>query len=133
MIGIVIVTHVNIGAEFLRAVKLISGDQNRCQSVAVELNINTDYLLDLVGKAIKDQDDGDGVLLLIDMFGGTPSNISLAFYVDGKVEVLTGVNLPMILHALEHRQKKGITLDKLALETYNYSLSSIVLASALVK
>ncbi|MDR1298466.1 MAG: PTS sugar transporter subunit IIA [Deltaproteobacteria bacterium] len=133
MIGIVIVTHGQLGAELLRAAELMIGGQPKCQTVAIEMNISPDYLSDLIGKAVKLQEGGQGVLILTDMFGGTPSNISLSFHEDGKVEVLTGANLPMLLRALDLRETAGMTLAKLAAAVTEYARKSINLAGDLIK
>jgi PTS system mannose-specific IIA component len=133
MIGIIIVTHGQLGAELLKAAELIIGSQQKCQTVAIEMNINPDYLSDLIGKAIKAQDGGQGVLLLTDMFGGTPSNISLSFHEEGKVEVMTGANLPMLLKALNLRENPDLGLGALALSILDYARKSINLASELIR
>jgi PTS system mannose-specific IIA component len=133
MIGIIIVTHGKLGAELLKAAELIIGSQQKCQTVAIEMNLNPDYLSDLIGKAIKAQENGQGVLLLTDMFGGSPSNISLSFHEDGKIEVLTGANLPMLLKALSLREKSDLDLRAMAQATLEFSRKSINLASDMIK
>ena len=133
MIGIIIVTHCQLGAELLKAAELIIGSKQKCQTVAIEMNINPDYLSDLIGKAIKAQETGQGVLLLTDMFGGTTSNISLSFHEEGKIEVMTGANLPMLLKALNLREKPNMDLRTLALSILEYARKSINLASELIK
>jgi PTS system mannose-specific IIA component len=133
MIGIVIVTHGQLGAEMLKAAQLMIGTQKNCQTVAIEMNINPDYLNDIIGKAISQQNDGEGVLVITDMFGGTPSNIGFSFHEDGKIEVLTGANLPMLLRALNLRTDQNMTLSKLAVTCTEYARKSVILASELIK
>jgi PTS system mannose-specific IIA component len=131
MIGIVIVTHGQFGAELLKAAELVLGSKQKCQIVGIEMNISGDYLLDQVGKAISQQDTGDGVLILSDMFGGTPSNISLSYFEPHKIEILFGVNLPMLLKSLEYRRKGELDLSNLQ-PIVDCSRKAIKLASAIM-
>ena len=105
MIGLVIVTHGSLGQELLKTAEFIIGGLEGCLTVAIDGTRSPEDLREAVGAAIKTLDKGSGVLLLTDMFGGTPSNISLAFLEEGRVEVLTGVNLPMLLKAIQLRDK----------------------------
>jgi len=83
-----------------------------------------------IGNAIKKLDKGNGVLILTDLFGGTPSNISLSFMKEGKVEVVTGVNLPMMLKLSE--AKKEISLNEFACMIKEYGKKNISLASEIL-
>jgi PTS system mannose-specific IIA component len=138
VIGVIIVTHGRLGEELHKTAKLIvgelegSGERERCRTVAVEMNLNPDALRDLVGQAIKSQDNGQGVLVLTDMFGGTPSNISLSFLEEGRVEVLTGVSLPMLLRVFQMREKPAMTLSELAADVAEYSRKATVIAGQLL-
>jgi PTS system mannose-specific IIA component len=132
LIGIIIVTHGQLGAELHKTAELIIGSLEKCQTVSVEMNLNPDYLRSLIEKAIKEQDHGQGVLILTDMFGGTPSNISLSFLAEGRIEVLTGASLPMLLRAFHLREKPDMTLKDLALDTMEYSRKAIHMASDLL-
>ena len=138
MIGVIIVTHGRLGDELHKTAKLImgepgvAGDRERCRTVAIEMDLNPDNLRDMIDKAVKAQDSGKGVLILTDMFGGTPSNISLSFLEAGKVEVLTGVSLPMLLRAFQLQDKPAMTLKELALDVMAYSRRSLVMASELM-
>ena len=80
---------------------------------------------------IEQVDSGDGILILADMFGGTPSNISLSFLEEGKVEVVTGVNLPMLIHIAT--RQSGTSLNQLAEEVRTYGKRSISLAGEILK
>jgi PTS system mannose-specific IIA component len=84
-----------------------------------------------VASALGQVDAGQGVLILTDMFGGTPSNISLSFLKEGRVDVVTGVNLPMLIHGTSRRSDK--TLGQLAEEVQNYGRRSISQAGQLLK
>ena len=97
MIGVLITTHGNLGNELIKAAELIKGPINGLSYVSADQTKGVEDLKKEIGNAIKKLDKGKGVLILTDLFGGTPSNISLSFMKDGKVEVVTGVNLPMLL------------------------------------
>lgn len=102
MIKIVIATHNGLGRAYLETLELIMGKQENIE--VVEVNLNTQ--LDELKKVIKnDIDDASGTLILTDMFGGTPSNISIPFLVKDKVEIVFGLNLPMLLTAVSKRDK----------------------------
>lgn len=104
MIGILVLTHGGLGNQFIETARLIG--LNSEESVVVRsLNPadSTDHLRDEVAQAIKSLDKGKGVLILTDLFGGTPTNLSLSFLKDGKVEVVTGLNLPMVIKAINSR------------------------------
>ena len=80
---------------------------------------------------LKNSDTGDGVIILTDMFGGTPSNISLSFLEEGRVEVVAGVNLPMLIKLVTYRE--GRTLDELAAFITQYVQKNIYLATDVLK
>jgi PTS system mannose-specific IIA component len=96
------------------------------------MNLDPDYLRALIAKAVKNQDRGQGVLILTDMFGGTPSNISLSFLEEDQVEVVTGVSLPMLLRVFQLREKPAMTLAELANDTMEYSRKAIIIAGKLL-
>lgn len=97
MIGIVIVTHGQLASELANAAEMIVGEIPHVTAVSIGWHDDVGDAREEIAEAIKRVDTGDGVLILTDMFGGTPSNLSLVFLEAGKVEVLTGVNLPMII------------------------------------
>ena len=106
MVGVVIVTHLDIGEKMLKAAEMISGQQERCVAVSLDIQRGMDETLAEIKKAVRDTDNGSGVLILTDMFGGTPSNLSLSLMGDCKeegLEVITGVSLPMLLKILGPR------------------------------
>ncbi|MDY6951004.1 MAG: PTS fructose transporter subunit IIA, partial [Thermodesulfobacteriota bacterium] len=84
-----------------------------------------------IGNGIKTVDEGDGVLILTDMFGGTPSNLSLSFLEEGRIDVLTGVNLPVLIRAAKMR--KDNSLSDLAESIQAYGKKSISLASRVLR
>ena len=132
MIGIVVVTHSRLGEAFLEAAEFILGSRPQgAVSVSIDLNQNVDRLREKVAAGIKKVSQDQGVLILTDMFGGTPSNISYSFLEEGRVEVLSGVNLPVLVQALDHRGKMPIGELAASLETFGRK--SITLASSILK
>ena len=132
MIGIVVVTHSQLGEALIEAAEFIVGSRPEgVVSVSIDLNQNVDKLREKVAAGIKKAGRAEGVLLLTDMFGGTPSNISYSFLEEGRVEVLSGVNLPILVHALNSRVKMGLTELAVSLETFGRK--SITLASGILK
>ena len=132
MVGIVLITHGDVGEKLIETTESIVGRLDRIQCVSI--NIKERNKVDLIKKsivaAIKNVDLGQGVLILTDMFGGTPSNISLSFLEEGKIEVLSGVNLPMLLKLSNLRKKED--LMELAKDLREQGQKSIVLASELL-
>jgi len=103
MIGLLIVTHCDLGKELLSAAEFIVGKIEAVDTIAITETSGTDLLRKKIESKVVTLDKGDGVLILTDMFGGTPSNLSLSFLREGKIEVLTGVNLPMIIAIVQNR------------------------------
>ncbi|GAB4228169.1 MAG: PTS sugar transporter [Deltaproteobacteria bacterium] len=97
MIGAVVVSHGALATELVRAAEIIVGKIEGIVAVDIAPDMSVEAIHDAVEGAVRTVDAGDGVLLLTDMFGGTPSNIGLSFLGTHKVEVLTGVNLPMMI------------------------------------
>ena len=130
MIGALITTHGNLGNELIKSAELIKGPLDDILHVCVDQTKNVEDLKKEISNAIKKLDKGKGVLILTDLFGGTPSNISLSFIKEGKVEVLTGVNLPMVLKLSE--VKEDMTLRDFACLIKNYGEKNIMLASEIL-
>jgi PTS system mannose-specific IIA component len=132
MIGIVIVTHSQLGEALIEAAEFILGSRPQgTVSVSIDLNQNADRLREKVAAGIKKVSRDKGVLILTDMFGGTPSNLSFSFLEEGRVEVLSGVNLPILVHALDNRGK--MRLAELAASIEIFGRKSITLASSILK
>lgn len=132
MIGIVIVTHDRLGEALIEAVSSIVGDKpESLTSVSINLEDKADTLRSKIEKGIKNVDNGKGILILTDMFGGTPSNLSYSFLEEGKIEVLSGVNLPVVFKSVDLREK--MELAKLASAVENFGKRSISLASSILK
>ncbi len=132
MIGIVIATHSQLGDALIDAAEFIIGNRPATTvSVSINLNENVDKLRQKIVKGIKKVDQQEGVLILTDMFGGTPSNLSYSFLEEGRVEVISGVNLPMLIKAVEAREKTQ--LNELAVDLEAFGKKSISLASGILK
>jgi len=130
MIGVLITTHGNLGNELIKAAELIKGPLNDILPVSIDQTKDVEEIKKEIGNAIKKLDKGKGVLILTDLFGGTPSNISLSFMKEGKVEVLTGVNLPMLLKLSE--LKDDMSLKEFACFIKEYGQKNISLASEIL-
>lgn len=131
MIAVLVVTHIDLGREFLKAAEFIVGRIEASGSVPIAETTNSDEIRDRIEKRIEELDTGDGVLILTDMFGGTPSNLSLSFLQKDRVEVLTGVNLPMIIFI--HQNRSGMNLQELAEKAQNAGKAGISLAGKLLE
>ncbi|MDR2019017.1 MAG: PTS sugar transporter subunit IIA [Syntrophobacterales bacterium] len=131
MIGLIVVAHFNLAHEMVAATELIVGEQKQFGFVDILPNDDVDKLKDKVAQALKKADSGEGIIILTDMFGGTPSNISLSFLEDGKVEVVTGVNLPMLIKLVSYRERKS--LNELAQFIAHYGRKNIYLATDVLK
>jgi len=132
VVGIVIATHARLGAALIEAVEFIlEGPFEYLDFVSIDLKEDAEGLRKKIAQGIKKVNNGEGVLILTDMFGGTPSNLSLSFLEEGKIEVITGVNLPILIRSLNKRE--GKTLQELSQEVYNYGQKSISLASSILK
>jgi PTS system mannose-specific IIA component len=97
LIGVLIVTHFRLAEEFLQALRLILGEAEYFRAIGLDPSMKTEDMRSLIEKSLRDVDRGRGVLVLTDMFGGTPSNLCLSFLEEDKVEVVTGLNLPMLV------------------------------------
>jgi PTS system mannose-specific IIA component len=132
MIGIVIVTHCRLGDALIEAAVFILGNRpEQLESISIDLNEEAEKLRAKIAAGIKKVDQKVGVLILTDMFGGTPSNISYSFLEEGRIEVLSGVNLPVLIKALHLR--KDTELSKLAVTLEASGKKSISLASGILK
>ncbi len=129
-IGVVIVTHYQIGEEFLHALRLIVPNAPDFLSVSIDPKQSVDEMRQLIEKALKRADRGAGVLVLADMFGGTPSNMSLSFVEETGDEVVTGLNLPMLIKLATLSEDK--TLEELATFIKSYGQRNISVASEIL-
>jgi PTS system mannose-specific IIA component len=129
-IGVVIVTHYELGSQFLQALRLIIPDAPEFYAVAVDPSQPVDEMRDRIAQSLRTADTGAGVLILTDMFGGTPSNMSLSFLDEHHVEVVTGTNLPMLIKLATLQEEKS--LEDLATFIKEYGKRNISVASELL-
>ena len=97
MIGLVLVTHGRLADEFVRAMEHVVGKQERIATICMEPEDDMETRRQDIAAAIVEVDGGSGVILLTDLFGGTPSNLAISLMAPGKIEVIAGINLPMLI------------------------------------
>ncbi|HPC03858.1 MAG TPA: hypothetical protein PKY58_09755 [Syntrophales bacterium] len=130
MIGTLVITHGCLAEELIRAAEMIKGEQKGILAVSVDATKGLNDIKKEITSAVKKVDQGMGVLILTDLFGGTPSNISLSFLQDKRIEVVTGVNLPMLLKLSDLREETD--LYRFAETIRNYGIKNIHLASEIL-
>lgn len=130
MVGVVVVAHGRLAEEYLAVSELIVGRLPQVAAVAVGPQDGSDAVHERLSAAIREVDGGEGVVILTDMFGGTPCNISLSLFDGERVEVVSGVNLPMLIALSSHREGKG--LSELAVFLKGYGQKNINLASEIL-
>lgn len=131
MIGAVIVTHGALARELLDAAERIVGRTENIRAVTMDWDDDVADARQEIGDAVAEVDSGRGVLLFTDMFGGTPTNVSLAFLEQDKVEIVTGVNLPMIIK-LTSVQNSQRSLLEVAKELRERGQNSVYVASEIL-
>lgn len=132
MKGLVIATHADMGASILRACELIIGPLTNARAISIRRQDDVDAVRQTYAEAIAAVGgDGEGVLLMTDMLGGTPANIGISFVEPGQVELLTGVSLPMVLKFFN--SKADLDLVELAHLLKAYGQQGIQLATDLIK
>jgi len=131
MIGVVLVSHGQLASEILRAAEIIVGKIENIVTVDIHPKMGMEEIHTSVEAAIRTVDAGKGVLLLIDMFGGTPSNIGLSFLATHQVEVVTGVNLPMMVKLPMARP--SMPLPELAKHLLEYGKRNITIPGDMLK
>lgn len=129
-VGIVLVTHGNYGQSLLDAAQSILGRQPGCGAVGVDISLEVGEILANIRETVQKSDLGGGVLILTDMFGGTPTNLSLSLLGTAKLEVMTGVNLPMLLKVMGSRT---LPLGRLAQDAKTAGCQGIVVAGDLLR
>jgi PTS system mannose-specific IIA component len=127
MIGIVVVTHGDLGTELLRTAQEIVGKFPSVEAVSVQASEQIDKARKKIEASLQRVSDGSGVLILTDLFGGTPSNLVLSYLEAGRLEVVTGVNLPMLMKLPSLREERD--LRTLADSLAKYGQRNILVAS----
>ncbi|MDD2336484.1 MAG: PTS sugar transporter [Geobacteraceae bacterium] len=107
MIGLILVAHAGLARELLAAAEMIVGRIEKAEAIGITSKDSVEQIRDSVASAIEKVSDS-GVIIMADMFGGTPSNMSISFLKDDVVEVITGVNLPMVIKFASERGKLGV-------------------------
>jgi len=132
MTGIVIVTHGNLATTLIETLELIMGNEEKnLVSISIDIQQDPDNLRKKIKKGIKQVRSDNGVIILTDMFGGTPSNLSYSFLEEGQVEVISGVNLPILMKAVNSREK--MSMEQLTAALIAHGKRSISLASDILK
>jgi PTS system mannose-specific IIA component len=108
MIGVVVVSHGQLAKEFVSAAEHVLGPQSQMQSVSIGPDDDMEARRRDILDAVKAVDDGAGVIILTDMFGGTPSNLAISIINETKVEVIAGVNLPMLIKLAVERGRTSL-------------------------
>lgn len=107
MIGALVVTHGNLARELVEAAGRILGNIERLEAVPIGWDEDVEQARRMILEAVERVGGAEGVLILTDMFGGTPANLSLSFLERGRVEIVTGVNLPMLIRLCKMRAEPG--------------------------
>ncbi len=131
MIGVVVVTHGQLATELLNAAETIVGDLPRFAAVSIGWHDDTEDARAEIEQAIGRVEEGAGVLILTDMFGGTASNLAMSFLSQGKVEVITGVNLPMLIKLANLLEQSNLLAS--AREMREHGRNAIWVASDLLR
>jgi len=109
MIGVILVTHGHLAEEFVRAMEHVVGPQEAIATVCIGPSDDMEQRRREIAQSIKKVNDGSGVVVLTDLFGGTPSNLAISLLEAGKVEVIAGINLPMLIRLAGVRKSLGVT------------------------
>jgi PTS system mannose-specific IIA component len=129
MVGILVVSHGRLAEALISSVQFLVGNLKRVKGISIWPRDRKEEVKDRIQKGIGELDDGDGVVILTDVLGGTPTNLSLSVLEDKKVEVVTGVNMPMLLTLSSYR--KGKSLEEISRLAKKSGRRSIILAKKL--
>lgn len=130
-VGGVIISHGQLANELVAAAETVVGDLSHIKAVSIGWHDDVEIARDEIARAIKNVSNGKGVLVMTDMFGGTPTNIAAMFLKPNEVEIVTGVNLPMVIKLASHT--KDISLTELAKEVEDQGKQSIYRTGALLE
>jgi len=132
MTGILVVTHANLASTLIETLEFIMGkEQDNLLPISIDIKEDPDSLRKKIKQGISKVMTDNGVLIFTDMFGGTPSNLAYSFLEEGKVEVISGVNLPLLLKAVTARKK--MDMETLTTSLVEHGKRSISLASGILK
>ncbi|MDD2365217.1 MAG: PTS sugar transporter subunit IIA [Desulfuromonadaceae bacterium] len=130
MIGLVLVTHAGLATALIASAEMIVGPIETCRTVEVAPDERADDIMAHVIEAVESV-QADGAIIMTDLFGGTPSNMSMSFLKEGLVEVITGVNLPMLIEFCSRRER--VPLTHLAADLQRTGREGIIVAGELLK
>jgi PTS system mannose-specific IIA component len=130
MVGVLIVSHGKLAEALISSVQSITGNLQRMTGVSIWPTERKEEVKERIKRKVAEVDDGDGVVILTDILGGTPTNLSLSFVKEEKVEVVTGVNIPMLLTLSSYR--KGRSLREIGKLVKKSGRRSIVLAKEML-
>ncbi|WP_417517126.1 PTS sugar transporter subunit IIA [Minwuia sp.] len=130
MIGMVLVTHGRLADEFIAATEHVVGPQQNVRAISIGPDDDMEQRRNDIMDAVADVDGGDGVIVVTDMFGGTPSNLAISIMDQGKVEVIAGMNLPMLIKLATVRETG--TLKETAETAQEYGRKYINIASSVL-
>ena len=108
MIGLILVTHGRLADQFVEAMEHVVGPQEAVETVCIGPNDDMEKRREEIAAAIENVDSGKGVIVLTDLFGGTPSNLAISLLRAGHVEVIAGINLPMLIRLARARKKMNV-------------------------
>ncbi len=131
MVGAIVITHGELARALLDVVADIAGDVTGIETISIGHRDSTEDVFARIRESMARIDQGDGIVIFTDMFGGTPTNIALTFLEEGRVEVVAGVNLPLLIKFVNKRNEMGFKelLGKLSEE----GKKSIIFASKMLK
>ena len=127
MIGLILVTHGKLAVEFVSAMTHVVGKQEAVAAISIGPEDNMEKRRSDIGAAVRQVDSGAGVIILTDLFGGTPSNLAISLMQKGKVEVIAGINLPMLIRLAKARD--CMPLEKAVIAARDAGRSYITIAS----
>ncbi len=130
MTGLVVVTHAGLATSLIAAVSMITGTTDYSEAVELHADDPADGLVARIGEALE-RVGSDGAIIMTDMFGGTPSNAAMSFLKEGKVEVVTGVNLPMMVEYFSRRER--MSLEELCASLQRCGRESVIVAGEFLK
>jgi PTS system mannose-specific IIA component len=130
LIGVLVVTHGRLGYELVKAAGMIVEETAHVKSLSLGWHNNVEKSKLKIAKAVESVDKGKGAIILTDMFGGTPSNLSLPLLEKGRLEIITGVNLPMVVKLAN--QAGNESLEELAKKVKEQGQRQIAIASQLL-
>lgn len=130
MTGLVVVTHAGLATSLIAAASMITGSTECSEAVELHADDPADCLVARISEALE-RVGGDGAIIMTDMFGGTPSNAAMSFLKEGSVEVVTGVNLPMMVEYFSRRER--MPLEELCVSLQRCGRESVIVAGEFLK